>query len=204
MPTSSTNHPPGDSSSARRPVVTQSRRLPKGLAWGLGLLLGLLGLLGEIEFFGLNEPVALREPAERPPGGSTPTLKLKAAARWRWSGAPPSGVRVGMHIKPVGMNITRRPPQGLRPSQAGGFGLLQVPSATHSPAASHTAEQPVQRTHPSNLPTGLFHNSPARPFRAHGTVHHLPASEAIGAPRPHAQALVHAPAGPQRAPLRLS
>eukprot|EP00964_Phaeocystis_antarctica_P015674 scaffold8678_cov24-Phaeocystis_antarctica.AAC.1 len=82
---------------------------------------------------------------------------------------PPPGSRLLFTQRPVGMNITRRPPQGLRPSQAGGFGLLRVPSATHSPAASHTAEQPVQRTHPSNLPTGLVHNSPARPFRAHGT-----------------------------------
>ena len=130
---------------------------------------------------------------------SGPPLHVETSLPVNW--VSPS---IGYESKPVGMNITRRPPQGLRPSQAGGFGLLQVPSATHSPAASHTAEQPVQRTHPSNLPTGLFHNSPARPFRAHGTVHHLPASEAIGAPRPHAQALVHAPAGPQRAPLRLS
>ena len=65
---------------------------------------------------------------------------------------------------------------------AGVFSLLRVPSATHSPAASHTAEQPVQRTHPSRMPTDLFHNSPVRPFRAHGTVHRLRASKAIGAP----------------------
>ena len=58
---------------ARR--VTQSRRLPKGLARGLGLLLGLLrllGLLGEIEFFGLRARGGV------PPGGGTPTLNAGA------------------------------------------------------------------------------------------------------------------------------
>eukprot|EP00964_Phaeocystis_antarctica_P011671 scaffold6451_cov78-Phaeocystis_antarctica.AAC.1 len=137
-------------------------------------------------------------------------LGLRHSCRAYCRVATPPRNRVGMNIPPsapgvlVGMNITRRSPQGLRPSQAGGFSLLRVPSATHSPAASHTAEQPVQRTHPPSLPTGLFHNSPARPFRAHGTVHRLPASEAISAPRPHAQALVDALAGPQRAPLRVN
>ena len=106
--------------------------------------------------------------------------------------------------KPVGMNITRRPPQGLRPSQPVGLSLLRVPSATHSPGASRTAAQPVQRTHPSRMPTGLVPNSSFRPFRAHGTVHHLRASKAISAPRPDAQTLAGAPAGPRHAPLRAS
>ena len=71
-------------------------------------------------------------------------------------------------------------------------------------AASQTIDQPIQRARPPGLPTVGFYNPPVRPFRAHGTVCHPAASDAIGSRHPHAQALAREPSGPERASLRVS
>ena len=102
------------------------------------------------------------------------------------------------------MNIPVDPPWFSRPSQRVPFSVLQVPLAALSLPATQTLNQPVQRTRPPGLPTVGFYNPPVRPFRAHGTVRHPAASDAIGSRHPHAQALAREPSGPERASLRVS
>ena len=102
------------------------------------------------------------------------------------------------------MNIPVDPPRFSRPSQRVPLSLPQVPLAALSLPATQTLNQPVQRTRPPGLPTVRVHNPPVRPFRAHGTVRHPAASDAIGSRHPHAQALAREPSGPERASLRVS
>ena len=78
------------------------------------------------------------------------------------------------------MNIPVDPPPFSRPSQRVPSSLLQVPLAALSLPATQTLNQPIQRTRPPGLPTVGFYNPPVRPFRAHGTVCHPAASDAIG------------------------